>query len=93
MTDETTIITAEVLTEHNEHYWAESKPRFAHLHTFQYQFKLNLWIRVLGEHLFCSVFFPHNLNDSAFLEFLLNMLPFCLGAINIQDIRDRGMLF
>ena len=94
MTDEATFTRAGIFNQHNEHYWAEENPRLAHEDSFQYEYKLNVWIGVLGENLLGPVFFPDNLNGAAFLEFLQNRLPVLLDAIpNIQDIRDRGMWF
>lgn len=74
-TDEATFTREGIFNQHNSHFWSEENPMQIRESNFQYEFKVNLWIGLIGSTILPPIIIEQSLNSMRFLELLEHRLP------------------
>ncbi|EZA50974.1 hypothetical protein X777_10543, partial [Ooceraea biroi] len=69
---------------HNAHYWAEENPHVIHVRGYEQKFFINVWARIVGDHLLGPYILPARLNAQNYLIFLQQQLPDYLDDLPLQ---------
>lgn len=83
-TDEACFTRRGVTNFHNEHVYAVENPHAIKINHFQHEFKLNVWIGIIGNFIVGPVILPQRLTGNIYLQFLQNTLPDLLDDLPIQ---------
>lgn len=88
-TDEACFTRRGVTNFHNEHHYADENPHAIHVRHFQREFKINVWIGIIDDHLIGPVrLLPNKLTAETYLHFLQETLPELLEDLPIALRRD-----
>jgi len=82
-TDEATFTRNGYFNCHNKHVWANANPHASFVNHNQTQFKINVWVGILGDNLIGPYLLPQNLNGHIYLTFLQETLPDLLEDVPI----------
>ena len=82
-TDEATFTQNGYFNCHNKHVWANTNPHASFVNRNKRQFKINVWLGILGDDLIGPYLLPPNLNGHIFLTFLQETLPEPLEDVSI----------
>jgi hypothetical protein len=83
-TDEATFSNTGGINKHNYRYWAAENPHWLREIPHQYQWKLNVWCGIVGEHIIGPHFFEATLTGAIYADFLRNILPTLLENIPLE---------
>lgn len=80
-TDEANFSRNAIQNSHNNHLWAEENPHAIIETHFQYQFSVNVWVGIIGDHLVGPFFLPSRLDGSYYRKFLETELAILLESV------------
>ena len=69
-TDEATFGRTTLTNIHNEHIWADENPHARTVRSHQRQFRCNVWLGIIGDHLLGPYHLPHRLTGDRYMMFL-----------------------
>lgn len=87
-TDEAKFSRNAITNYHNNHTWCEENPHVVREQHFQYEFSVNVWVGIIGDHLIGPHFLPYRLDGIRYREFLEFHLQELLEDVPIR-IRQR----
>ncbi|GLV40947.1 hypothetical protein CBL_08521 [Carabus blaptoides fortunei] len=91
-TDEACFTRWSMTNLHNKHVYANENPLVIKQRQFQYEFRMNVWVGIIGSFVICPVSLPNRLNGENYLDFLINTLPDLLEHLPLDLRRDIWFL-
>jgi hypothetical protein len=83
-TDEASFNRDGIINYHNNHEWAYENPHTIHQARHQVQFKINVWMGIVGDCLLGPFVLPERLNGDDYRDFLENDLPLLLEEVPLN---------
>jgi len=87
-TDEACFTRRGMINLHNAHVYADENPHALAERHFQREFKINVWLGIIGNFLVGPYRLPNNLNGDSYLHFLQYALPELLEELPLNLRRD-----
>lgn len=91
-TDEACFTRRGMTNLHNEHVYAIENPHVCKQRHFQHEFRMNVWVGIIGSFVIGPVILPNRLNGENYLDFLINTLPDLLEHLPLDLRRDMWFL-
>lgn len=90
-TDEAMFTRNGIVNVRNSHIWAHANPRAMRVHHYQYEFRCNVWLGILGDTFIGPFFLPQQLNGERYRHFLTYSLPDLLDDVPLLTRRDMWL--
>jgi hypothetical protein len=83
-TDEASFTRSGMCNSRNSHHWAHENPHMIRRSHFQHEFRVNVWLGVIGSHVIGPYFPGQTLDSKGFLYFLKNELSLLLEDVPLN---------